>query len=115
MWLRSLALALGVAALGALQVEDGRIYHPEGVNEPDWLEPRRKAQLATASSLGVFHDFRFHDRVEESGITFRNQVTEDSSRHYKAIHYDHGNGVAVADVDSDGKLDVFFTNQTAAN
>jgi hypothetical protein len=53
--------------------------------------------------------------VEASGITFRNQVTDDSTRHYKAIHYDHGNGVAVADVDSDGKLDLFFASMVGPN
>ena len=86
--------------------EPKRLYQPEDVARPPWLEERRQAQLRTAAGIDVFHDFRFHDRVDESGITFRNRVTDDSTRHYKAIHYDHGNGVSIADVDSDGKLDL---------
>ncbi len=95
--------------------EARRLYQPEDVDRAAWLEVRRQAQVDSARGLDVFHDFRFEDRLEQSGITFRNEVTDDSSRHYKAIHYDHGNGVAVADVDLDGKLDLYFTNQTGPN
>jgi hypothetical protein len=95
--------------------EPKRLYQPEDVARPPWLEERRQAQLRTAAGIDVFHDFRFHDRVDESGITFRNRVTDDSTRHYKAIHYDHGNGVSVADVDSDGKLDLFFASMIGPN
>ena len=34
---------------------------------------------------------------------------------YKAAHYDHGNGIAVADVDGDGLLDIYFVNQVGGN
>ncbi|MGH9333224.1 MAG: FG-GAP repeat domain-containing protein, partial [Vicinamibacteria bacterium] len=95
--------------------EAKRLYQPEDVNEPRWLEERKRAQIQSASGIDVFHDFRFDDRVDASGITFRNRVTDDSTRHYKAIHYDHGNGVAVADVDSDGKLDLFFASMVGPN
>ncbi|MGH9367688.1 MAG: CRTAC1 family protein, partial [Thermoanaerobaculia bacterium] len=30
---------------------------------------------------------------------------------YKAVHYDHGNGLAAADVDGDGRVDLYFVNQ----
>ena len=54
-------------------------------NGPSW---RHFAQFK------VFHDFQFEDRLAESRITFKHQVVEDAARQYKAIHYDHGNGVA---------------------
>ncbi len=101
---------------GAIVVQQaGRLYYPEGVDEPDWLEAKRRAQLEAAAEIGVFHDFQFRDRVEESGISFRNQMTEDSGLHHKAVHYDHGNGIAAADVDLDGKVDLYFTNQIGPN
>ena len=65
--------------------------------------------------LDVFCAFRFVDRVEESGITFRHRSVEDAARTYKAVHYDHGNGLAVADVDGDGLHDIYFVNQIGAN
>jgi hypothetical protein len=68
----------------------------------DTLEARRKAQLATVNQFSVFYQFEFTDRVKESGITFVHHIVEDAGKHYKAVHYDHGNGIAVADVDGDG-------------
>ena len=79
------------------------------------LERRRAAQLATQAGFRVFHDFSFSDRRPESGITFRNLVTEDNTKAFKATHYDHGNGVAVADVDGDGHSDLYFVTQLGSN
>lgn len=42
--------------------------------------------------------FRFTDRREESGITFRHHIVDDAGKHFIPVHYDHGNGLAVADV-----------------
>ena len=67
------------------------------------------------SQFTVFHDFQFTDRVNESGITFVHHVVEDAGKHYKAVHYDHGNGIAVADVDGDGLYDIYFVNQVGGN
>ena len=38
-----------------------------------------------------------------------------AASHYKAVHYDHGNGVAVADVDGDGLPDLYFVTQLGEN
>jgi len=107
---------LTLVALGWLAQDTPRkLYQPEDVNEPVWLAGRQSAQLRSADDLSAFHGFRFEDDLLRSGITFRNEVTEDSKRHYKAVHYDHGNGVAIADVDGDEKLDIYFTSQTGPN
>ena len=82
---------------------------------PPWVDMRREAQLATAEGLSAEHDFRFTDRIAESGITFVHGVTEDSGRLYKPVHYDHGSGVSIADVDGDGKQDLLFINQEGSN
>ncbi|HET9227035.1 MAG TPA: CRTAC1 family protein, partial [Thermoanaerobaculia bacterium] len=55
------------------------------------------------------------DRQPGSGITFAHQIVDDAGKTYKAAHYDHGNGVAVADVDGDGLVDVYFTSQLGGN
>ncbi len=81
----------------------------------DTLETQRQAQLRTAGTLGVFHDFRFADGLPETGITFVHQVVEDAAKTYKAAHYDHGNGMPVADVDGDGLLDLYFLSQIGGN
>jgi hypothetical protein len=79
----------------------------------DALDARRKAQLGAAAQAGVFHDFQFADRLKDSGITFVHHIVEGAGLHYKAVHYDHGTGVA--DVDGDGFYDIYFVNQVGGN
>ena len=75
----------------------------------------RDAQMKSIGSVAAFHDFQFTDRLAESGITFRHRIVDDAGKTYKAAHYDHGNGLAIADVDGDGLLDIYFVNQVGGN
>jgi hypothetical protein len=88
---------------------------PDGLQETGWIRALRDAQVAAIATVPVFHDFRFTDRVKDSGITFRHRIVDDAGKTYKAAHYDHGNGIAVADVDGDGRLDIYFTSQAGGN
>jgi hypothetical protein len=73
------------------------------------------AARAKAEAPSVFHAFRFTDRVQESGITFVHHAVDDVRKSYRPVHYDHGNGVAAADVDADGRPDLYFVNQVGGN
>lgn len=90
------------------------VLPPENLDLP-WLESRRAAQLASAKTFEVFYDFRFEDRREESGIRFRHKIVNNAGKDWMPNHYDHGNGVAVADVDGDGLHDLYFTTQVGGN
>lgn len=80
------------------------------------LPARAEAQKKAAAETGVpARDFGFADRLPESGITFVHRIVDDAGRCFKPVHYDHGNGVAVADVDGDELLDLYFVNQVGAN
>jgi hypothetical protein len=79
------------------------------------LESNRQKQIQGAAKWKVFHNFQFADHYESSGINFTQTPVDDAAKDYKAVHYDHGNGMAVADVDNDGKLDIFFVNQIGGN
>ncbi len=80
-----------------------------------WLAARREAQTRGASRFSAFHDFQFTDRIAESGVTFRHQVVEDAGKNFVQAHYDHGTGLAVADIDGDGLPDLYFVNQQGSN
>src|SRR5688572_23982864 len=63
------------------------------------LETSKQKQLQAAKTWKVFHDFQFSDQYEESGIRFEHHVVDDAGKNWKTAHYDHGSGLAVADID----------------
>lgn len=87
------------------------VFFPEDVGTAAPIEARRKAQLARRAEIQVFQDFGFTDRQPASGLDFLHRIVDDAGKHYKAVHYDHGNGVAAADIDNDGRIDLYFVSQ----
>ena len=81
------------------------------LDEPPWMEIRQQMQLATAEGVKTRHDVSFVDRVKQSGIDFRHRVVDDAGRSFVTAHYDHGNGIAIADVDGDARHDIYFVLQ----
>ncbi len=85
----------------------------------DWgaemLPIREWLQLQTLDQFDVYHDFKFTNRLTQSGITFEHRSTPDSGRFYQPNHYDHGNSLVVADVDGDRLLDIYFVSQLGPN
>ena len=79
------------------------------------LERRKAYQESTSRAFQAFHGFTYTNHIERSGIHFTHQIVDDAARDYKAVQYDHGNGVAVADVDGDGLPDLYFTSQLGSN
>jgi hypothetical protein len=108
-------LAVTLAASFALLQAQTIRYVPSNVNDTSWLMRLRDAQAKAIAAAPVFHDFQFTDRRADTGITFRHRIVDDAGRTYKAAHYDHGNGVAIADVDGDGRLDIYFVSQAGGN
>src|SRR5262245_55959201 len=58
----------------------------------------------------------FHEGAEEAGITFKMLfMPGEQGEKFKGNLYDHGCGLAIADVDGDGHDDLYFTNQLGRN
>jgi len=108
---------LSLLAQHGISAEPKIIRYPIGRNAetPAWLKKNAALQRTAATNYTVDYHFQFHDRRPESGIAFRHSVVDDASKLWTAAHYDHGSGVAVADVDGDGLLDLYFANQLGGN
>lgn len=92
-----------------------RVFLPSEAEKPDWVDVRMRTQVRLVEQSDVFSGFKFSDAIANSDITFRHRVVDDASIEYKAVHYDHGNAIAVADVDLDGLHDIYFTTQAGSN
>src|SRR5262245_8477154 len=58
----------------------------------------------------------FQEEARAAGITFRMTFLEsEQGENFKINLYDHGCGVAIADVDGDGLDDIYFLNQLGPN
>src|SRR5580765_6476939 len=79
------------------------------------LPARKKAQMDAVGQFKVFYQFHFTDQLKQSGITFRNRAVPYATSLYMPVHYDHGTGISVADVDGDGLYDIYFVNQLGGN
>jgi hypothetical protein len=112
-----LALLPTPTALAADSPAGKQVVDPLGLRASTLpaLEDNRVRQIEAAKGWRTFHNFRFTDRQAESGITFEHQPVDDAAKNYLAVHYDHGNGLAAADVDGDGRTDLYFVNQLGAS
>jgi enediyne biosynthesis protein E4 len=79
------------------------------------LEQNKRKQAASLQKSSLFHDFQFSDQREATEILFEHRAVEDAAKTWKPAHYDHGCALAVADVDQDGRLDLYFVNQLGGN
>jgi enediyne biosynthesis protein E4 len=113
-WWLFLAAVL-IIPLAVAQDSAPKPRYPREDAGADSLPARKRAQLATIKQFQVFYQFQFVDRRKESGITFVHHAVDDVTKHMRMGHYDHGSGVAVADVDGDGLYDIYFVNQVGGN
>ncbi|MFP6673719.1 MAG: FG-GAP-like repeat-containing protein [Pirellulaceae bacterium] len=91
------------------------LAQPPDILDLSWLEDREQQQREASQQWEVFHDFSFVNKVDESGIDFRPQIVDEQRWRLQVNHYDHGNGIVVADVDGDGRLDLYLVAQAGSN
>jgi len=102
-------------SLGAQESAPPEVPFPKNDVGLASLAARKEAQLRSVNQFKVFYQFHFTDQLKQSGITFRNRAVPYATSQYMPVHYDHGTGIAVADVDGDGLYDIYFVNQLGGN
>jgi enediyne biosynthesis protein E4 len=110
---------ISAAVFVAIYARGADTNHPEvrypSENTTALLAARKQQQLKTIGEFKVYYRFQFEDKLPQTGITFFDHIVDDAASNYKPAHYDHGTGIAVADVDGDGLYDIYFVSQTGGN
>lgn len=88
---------------------------PENVDDTAWHDKRLALQRRQAETIEVNTEFSFIDEQPQSGIDFTHRIVDDAGKFYKAVHYDHGNGIVAADIDQDGLIDIYLVSQVGPN
>jgi enediyne biosynthesis protein E4 len=118
-WAAMLACLGSLGAFAYAQTADEssipEVRYPRTDPALDTMDARIKAQRETVKQFKVFYDFQFTDKLKDSGITFVHHVVPEATYNYMGVHYDHGTGIAVADIDGDGLYDIYFVNQVGGN
>ena len=89
---------------------------PDELRDTSWLAERsrrRRSRRLPASRRSTIFSSPIARRRAASPSSIASST--DAAITYKAAHYDHGTGIAVADVDGDGLTDIYFVNQIGGN
>jgi hypothetical protein len=100
---------------GYASADESGVTHlaqPPEILDLEWLQAAATRQASEIAEATVDAKFAFTDQTAASGITFDPQIVDDQRWRLLVNHYDHGNGICVADVNSDGHQDLFFVSQT---
>ncbi len=85
-----------------------------GTKESKVAQPPSAASEPTADSSET--SIRFRDALADSGIGWKHEFLDnETGTTYRLNPYDHGSGVLVADVDGDGRDDLYFLNFLGGN
>jgi hypothetical protein len=76
----------------------------------------REPSATQPSAAGAATTMRFSDVIANSGISFTHHFLDsENGSTYRINPYDHGSGVAIADVDGDGLEDIYFCDFLGPN
>src|SRR5688500_8661587 len=109
------SLAAAVVFVGVAEQDVPVRYVPADLQNTPCLQRLAGGQVRAAAGLAAVRDLRFTDRLAESGISFKYRIVDDAGKTYEAAHYDHGTGIAIADIDGDGRSDIYFVSQVGGN
>jgi hypothetical protein len=101
-----------VASLALFGVRDSALVKTGDTELAD-AKPQQEGCPATDVAVPGESRGGFRDRLPDSGIDF--QMGQQLAERFKINLYDHGSGLAVADIDGDGDDDVLFLNQFGEN
>ena len=84
-------------------------------SQDEWISEIKSEQIENREQILAFNHFRFDDRRLESGIDFKHEIAVDLIKKDSFFYYRHQNGLAIADYDNDGWVDVYFVSQIGSN
>ena len=108
------SLSISMVSCLILSCIDKHSGHSVDANTIKALKSRGAVQKRHASKNGI-ETPKFKNQIELSKITFMNEVVDDAALRAIPMHYDHGNGLAAADVNGDGFVDIYFVSQLGSN